>query len=85
MNVGCLPQVRKLEQWQRDGDFQQSVPWLMSMFRYLPCDDLQHIALLLYGTLPTISDSRRLIQLLLLERFCRRMSAQSGVGWMTLC
>ena len=29
MNVG-LPPVRKLEQCERDGDFQRSVPWLMS-------------------------------------------------------
>ena len=32
MNVGCLPPVRKLEQCQRDRDFQRSVPWLMSLF-----------------------------------------------------
>ena len=31
------------------------------------------------------SDSRRLTQLLLLERFYTRTSAQSDVGWMTLC
>ena len=31
------------------------------------------------------SDSRRLTQLLLLERFYTKTSAQSGVGWMTSC
>ena len=46
MNVGCLPQL------ERDGDFQQSVPWLMNLFSR--GDDLQHIALLLYGRLPTM-------------------------------
>ena len=58
MNAGCLPPVRKPDQCERDGDFQRSVPRLMSL---LSCGlitflamNLQHMALLLYGRLPTI-------------------------------
>ena len=54
MNVGCLPQVRKLEQWQRDRDFQRSVPWLMNLFSRGWITFLVRLALLLYGRLPTI-------------------------------
>ena len=89
MNVGFLPPVRKPEPCERDGDFQRSVPWLMSLFSrglitFLAMTCNTWLCYCMEGYQPYL-DSQRLTQLLLLERFYTRTSAQSDVGWMTSC
>ena len=77
------------EECERDGDFLRSVPRLMRLFSrglitFLAMTCNTWLCYCVEGYQP-YSDSRRLTQLLLLEKFYTKTSAQSGVGWMTSC